>query len=960
MSLTVADKLHGFTVNRVRYVEELSADFVEMTHDKTGAQLVWVDNKADNKLFSVAFKTLPEDSTGVFHILEHSVLCGSEKFPVREPFVELLKSSMNTFLNAITFPDKTMYPVSSRNDQDFMNLTEVYLDAVFAPAIKTNPSIFHQEGWHIEMNGPEDVPTYKGVVFNEMKGAMSSVDEAIMEGVTAAAFPDNCYGFNSGGDPRVIPDLTYEQFMSMYNRYYHPSNARIFLDGNVPLDRVLTLIDSYLSRYERSEEKHEIVMQKPFACEMTQYYEVSAEDGTENKAMLTLGKIIGSWQDVTRSCAADILADMLAGSNEAPLKRAVMSAGLCQDMEISMDDSIAQPIMMLTVKNIDDANAPAIRDIIRKTCRELVEKGLDRGLLEASINRYQFRIREPHEPVGLMRNIMALNTWLHDGDPLTCLVHDARFKEIYAMLDNGGFEKLLEEILLNEDDMVVMHTLPSTTQGEELRAAEAARIQKIASAWTEEDKEAVLKLNEKLHTWQKTPDTLEQLETLPVLDLSEVSPEPVLLHTEESTVDGVQVLYHQATTNGIVHFNLYFNLADCKLDELSQLTGLEELLGVLPTKKHTATELQQIVKTHLGRLNFAMDVHSAIGQSDVCTPMLKVNCSVMADKADLARDLIHEILTETDFTDTARIREVALQSDEQAKQMCIMAGHMLATVAAASHYSAASAVEEALHGYTNVQRIHELAVNFDEKAPAYVKLISEKLSACAVKERMTLSVTAVQPVDVSTWIQAYPQGEKAPAHAAYATTVPDRLGIKIPAQIGYAVMAASLKDAGMTYDGSAAVAANIIRFGYLWNVIRVQGGAYGTGIRIARDGVVCHSYRDPSPAKSLQSYRACAKFLREFVQSGERLDKFIISTVAKLEPLMSPRDEGNKADNEWFAGKTESMIREERAQILATDAAKLLSWCQALEHMADKGAVCIVAHDEALKAADGENLTMAE
>ncbi len=960
MSLNTGMKLHGFTVNRVREVAELNANLVEMSHDKTGAQLVWVDNGEKNKLFSIAFKTLPEDSTGVFHILEHSVLCGSDKFPVKEPFVELLKSSMNTFLNAMTFPDKTMYPVSSRNDQDFMNLTEVYLDAVFAPAIVHNPNIFYQEGWHIEMDGPDSTPTYKGVVFNEMKGAMSSVDDIIMEGMLAAVYPDTCYGYNSGGDPRVIPELTYEQYMSMYRRYYHPSNSRIWLDGAVPLDRVLTLIDEYLSRFERSDEKHVIAHQVPRACEKTQYYEVSAADGTDNKAMLTLGKIIGSWQDVTRSFAADVLADALCGSNEAPLKRAVMSAGLCQDMSMDAESSIAQPGMMLTVRNIDPANAPAIRELIRKTCAELCEKGLDRADLEASINRYEFRVREPNEPAGLMRNIMALNTWLHDGDPLTCLVYDEIFAELRAMLENGGYEQLLHDLLIREDDMVVLHTLPSTTLGEEMRAEEAAKLAEISAKWSADEKAAVLSLNEKLHAWQQTPDSPEQLATLPVLDLSEVSPDPVLLHTGESAVDGVTVLYHQAATNGIVHLNYYFRLTDCSLEELTELTNLGRLLGVLPTKKHSAAQLQQTVKTHLGRLSFSIDNKGKADDRNAAAPMLRVNCSVMADKIGLAKALINEILTETDFTQVDKIREIVLQADEYAKQMCIGGGHVLAITAASAHYSASGAADEALRGYSNVQWLHDLAASFDAKIAAHTALLTSKLAAAVCRARLTLSVTANEAVDVSPIVADFPMGETVPAFAAYKTGIPMKRGIRIPAQIGYGVLAADPAREGREWDGSALVASNILSLGYLWNVIRVQGGAYGCGLRIGRNAAMAYSFRDPTPARSLTMYRGAADFIREFVQSGERIDKFVISTISETEPLMSPRDEGARADSQWFAGWTEADLRRERGEILATDGGKLLAWCEALEHMAKTGAVCVVAHDEALKACEAEGIEIAD
>ena len=953
MSLTAGMKLHGFTVDRVRQVAELSANLVEMSHDKTGAQLVWVDNGEANKLFCIAFKTLPEDSTGVFHILEHSVLCGSDKYPVKEPFVELLKSSMNTFLNAMTFPDKTIYPVSSRNDQDFMNLTEVYLDAVFAPAIRHNKNIFYQEGWHVDMDGPDSTPTYKGVVFNEMKGAMSSVDEVIMEGMLAAAYPDTCYGYNSGGDPRVIPQLTYEQYMSMYNRYYHPSNSRIWLDGAVPLDRVLPLIDSYLSRFEKSDEKHVIAHQVPTACEKTQYYEVSAEDGTENKAMLTLGKIIGSWQDMTRAYATDILADVLTGSNEAPLKRAVMSAGLCQDMKMEADNSIAQPGMWLTVKNIDPANAPAIRALIKKTCEELCEKGIDKTDLMASINRYEFRLREPNEPAGLMRNIVALSTWLHDGDPLTCLVYDEAFAELRQMAENGGFEKLLYDLLVKEDDLVVLHTLPSTTLGEELRAEEAAKLAEASAKWSEEDKAAILRMNEELRAWQQTPDSPEQLATLPVLDLSEVSPDPVLVPTEESVIDGVTVLTHPIATNGIVHLNYYFKLTDCTLEELTSLVGLGVLLGKLPTKRHSAAELQQTVKLHLGRLTFALENKALLDRSDVTTPVLRVNCSVMADKVALAKDLIHEILTETDFTQVERIREIVFQQVEMARQMCIMGGHVLALNAAASHYSASGAVEEALRGYSAIKCNIDMAADFDARVAGLVALAESKLAAAVCKARLVLSITASDAVDAAAILADYPAGTPVAPVAAYETNVPMKRGVKIPAQIGYASLAGKVEN----WDGSALVAANIISLGYLWNVIRVQGGAYGCGLRIGRSAAVAYSYRDPTPARSLTMYRGAADFLKEFVSSGERIDKFVISTIAETEPLMSPRDEGARADGNWFAGKTEADQRRERGEILATDAQKLLGWCDTLANMAD-GAVAVVAHDEALKACETEGIAI--
>ena len=959
MTLTQGQRLHGFTVERVREVAELGGSFVEMTHDKTKAQLCWMDNGEINKLFCIGFKTLPEDSTGVFHILEHSVLCGSEKYPVREPFVELLKSSMNTFLNAMTFPDKTIYPISSRNEQDYMNLTEVYLDAVFAPRIFQNPSIFYQEGWHVELTDADATPTYKGVVFNEMKGAMSSVDEVSYEGMQQLLFPENCYGFNSGGDPKHIPDLSYEQFLNSYRRFYHPSNSRIFLDGAVPLDRVLPMIDGYLSRYERSDEKHDIADQQPRSKEATNYYEIGAEEPEENRAYLMMGKIVGSWQDVDKIYAVQVLADVLAGSNEAPLKRAILSAGLAEDMAFMAADGIQQPIIALQFKNTDDSKADAIRQTVRETVKALVEGGLDRAAVEASINRMAFNLREPHEPQGLIRAINSYSSWLYGGDPITYLLHDDVIAGLYARMENGGYEKLLKELLLDETGLCVLHTLPSKTLGEELRRDEAARLQKIAEGWTAEDKAEILRLNETLAAWQQTPDTPEQLATLPVLDLSEVSPEPMRTETTVSEVEGVTVLQHKAPCHGIAHLNYYFTLTDCSLEELSQLKMLGALLGTLPTADHDAMALQQAIKATIGNLRFDVSATAEVGNTEECTPRLSVNCSVLEEKLPQATELVLEILTRTRFDEPERIREIVRQQDQMLKQYGVEAGNQMASMQALSHFSAVGAAQEALGGHTRIKAVHDLTDHFDERVGGFVSLLTEKLSAAVCRARMTLSVTAAQPVDVSGLLKAYPIGEAAAPVATYTIDLPMRTGVRIPAQIGYAAMATHLSKLGIPNDGSARVASTIVGLGYLWNAVRVQGGAYGVNGRVGMSGeVTVASYRDPTPARTLEAYRGMAAFLRAFVESGESLDKFIISTISNTEPLMAPRQVGQTADRDYFSGLTWDKLVAERQEMLATTPEKLLTWCDLYEKLAGDVAICVVAHEEALAACEKENLTV--
>ncbi len=951
MSLTIGMKLHGFTVDNIREVPEQHGNLVEMTHDKTGASLVWMDNGELNKLFCVGFKTLPEDSTGVFHILEHSVLCGSDKYPVREPFVELIKSSMNTFLNAMTFSDKTIYPVSSRNEQDFMNLTEVYLDAVFAPAILKNPNIFYQEGWHIE-TAEDGTPSYKGVVFNEMKGAMSDVNELIYQKMLALLFPDNCYGFNSGGDPTVIPQLTYEQFLSMYNRYYHPSNARIWLDGAVPVDRVLPLIDSYLARRKKSEEKHVIAVQSPRAVEFTQHYALSQEEDAADRGYFSLASVVADWSQKGRIMAINTLMDVLMGSNEAPLKKALLDAGLCQDVSFMLDDSITQPWLTLTCANIKDGSANELRAIIRKTCADLTEKGIDKAALTASINVMEFHHKAPHEPAALMRCINALNTWLHDGDPIVYLQSDADFAMMREMVENGGFDKLLKELDLGGEGMCVLHTLPSKTFEAEMKADEDTRLSAIVNAWSEDDKAANKALNEGLSTWQQTPDTAEQLATLPVLSLADIPETCEFIKTTEQAVDGATVITHAIPGSGVTRMSLSFRLTDCTLEELSQLSVMTKLLGELPTENYSANDLTLATKTFLGELSFSVD---AWGKgSDACTPVLTASCAVLDGNIDKAKELIIEILTKTDFTDKARIGNILLQQQEMVRQMNIGRGNVLAIREATAGLSAANAASEAADGVSFNRALKALCEDLND---GFIALCQRVQQATVCRSRAVLSVVSDHADNAISILNALPLGEAVPETAAYTSAIPAKSSVTIPAQIGYAVLAANFKAFGMDYSGVAQVIANILTYSYLWNEVRVQGGAYGCGVRIGRSVMTAHSFRDPTPGRSLNVYRKMAQALRDFTTGEEKLDKYIISTVAETEPPLGAARQKGVADAAWWTGLTPADQQQERSDILHADNTALLRWCDALEKMAESGNACVVAHEGAIKACEGENLT---
>ena len=948
--MNVNDRLHGFIVESIRPVPEADGNLCALRHEKTGARLLWMRNKEENKLFSITFKTIPWDDTGVFHILEHSVLGGSKKYPVKEPFLELMKSSMNTFLNAMTFPDKTMFPVSSRNWQDFMNLTEVYLDAVFDPAIYYNPGIFRQEGWHIELRDPADTPLYKGVVFNEMKGALSSVYDRMTLELQRMLYPDNCYGFESGGDPVSIPNLTYERFLAAHREFYHPSNAYIYLDGEMDVAPVLALINSYLSRFEAGVADHPVPAQKSVApVQRTREYAVAPEEPLENHTYAALGKVLADWSERDRIMALQILSEVLSGSNDAPLKRALLDTGLCRDASLSLQDGVSQPFGTLELMNTEAEHVPELIRTARDTARALVEGGLNREDLEAAINLLEFRFREGEEPRGLTRNINMLASWLYGGDPLLYVNCDGMFKTLRERLDTGYYENLLREWLLDETGTAQITMLPSRDYGERERADEERRLEAIRAGWTEADRDAVIAANRALDDWQQSADTPEQLATMPQLSLSEVSEKPLPMITEESEQGGVKVLKHPSRQKGITAIGLYFSLADMNADEISDMAAMTDLLGELPTRSHDGATLQRLIRALLGDLQFSVQAFGRKGTPDKCRVTLSVQSRFLSHNREEALGLIAEILTQTRFDSPELIRELLLQTDEDARQSIISSGHRIATSRARAVLTADAAVRELVAGFEGYRRQHERVQDLDNRLPGFIAALQDLAGRTFARARLIASVTSEEETPLETLLNALPEGS-APAceEMRFALDVPAAQGILIPAPISYSgyTLPELAKD-------SAAwnVASSILSLEYLWNEVRVKGGAYGAGAAASLLGEVSfYSYRDPSPARTLETDRGAAAFLRAYCAQKPALDRYIISTIAQGEPLLSDASRGALADTLWMRGVTEAQRAENRRRTLAMTAGDIEGLCDALEK---PGTFCVVGAQEALNACEG-------
>lgn len=948
-----SQRLYGFIIREIRDSEELHGRTLLLEHEKTGAKLFWVDNGSENMVFSIAFRTPPEDSTGVFHILEHSVLCGSRKFPVKEPFVELLKSSMNTFLNALTFWDMTMYPVASRNPRDLLNLTEVYLDAVFAPEVIRDRRRFCQEGWHIDRD-ENGAPVYKGVVYNEMKGAMSDTDTLIEQQISSQLFPDTCYGFNSGGDPDAIPDLTYERFCEQYRRHYHPSNALIYLDGCVPMEEMLPLIASYLDRYDRMDDIPAFRLQQPIGSERTIYYELGQEESAENRGYLTLARLTGTWRDRAENMARAIICDVLTGGNEAPLKRKALEAGLVQDLAISVDDTTLQSWITVHAENVADGRENELLELLSKTGEDILHNGLDRNAVEASMNRAIYALREEEEPQGIGRCIRCVGNWLYGGDPTDTLESAGMIRQLREYLDSGKFNELAADMLLNRENICILHTLPSHTLGEEKRRMEAERLKKVIEGQTDTERLENDRLIHAIEEWQNTPDSAEQLQTLPRLRKEDADIEPEWVDTEVRETGQVPVLIHRLNCNGVVHLRAYFTLTDYSLEELTKLSQLTGLLGRLPTAHYDALTLQQEIKRWTGMLGFTIITRSEKGREDVCTPYLAAFGSALAESADKAWDLLAEILTSTRFDKPGRMIEMFRQNELGARQRILSAGHLIGVKNVLSHFSAEGAVKNALDGDAAARYIHHLAKEPEKELPALTNLAGRLMDHTLCRKRMIVSVTSEKTCLPENLINAFPEGIPAPKETAYAVDSPAAVGYRIPAQIGFAVRGYHLSRIGIGFEGSMWLAASVLTLGYLWNRVRVQGGAYGAGLQIDRTGnLFSYSYRDPTPAKTLTADAGASDYLKAFVGQNENLDPYIISALNELNPLLSARDKGSLADGRYMTGYTREEAERIRRQILHAVPEDLIRCAEWLDPFSREGAVCVVGNRDVLDHCEG-------
>lgn len=949
--MKINETLWGFRVNKATELPEIKATLFEAEHIKSGARLLFLDREDVNKTFSIAFKTIPEDSTGVFHIIEHSVLCGSKKYTTKEPFVELLKGSLNTFLNAMTFPDKTMYPVASRNDKDFLNLMSVYLDAVFHPAILTNPNIFRQEGWHYELADEGGEMTTSGVVLNEMRGAFSSADEVASYHIKDMLYPDTCYRWESGGEPSHVTELTYENFRDAHQKYYHPSNSEIFLDGSVKLDEVLPLIDGVLSEYERQAVTFDIADQpkiKPAKREVL--YEIAPNETTENKTRLVVGFLSSRFDEQEKNVAVTVLLDAIASSNEAPLKKALLDTGLCEDVNLIPLDSIKQNSINVEFRNVKDGKCEELYTAFTDTVKKISSQGIDKKMLEASLNSLEFKMREKDYgtlPLGIIYAMSTLEASLYGGDPAQNLSYEKSFAALREKLSGNYFEKLLTSLFIENEHKATLVMTPSATLGAERAKSEAERLAKIKASLSKEELDEILKINGELKAWQQTPDSAEDIATIPQLKISDISAEVERIPQSVESIEGVTLLYQNIATNGIVYTDLYFDATDLTKEEIFDLRILLSLMENVKTEKHSAIELQNLIKSELGAFSVTA---SPVTKDEKAKLYVTVSASALESKKAAILDIVSEILYTSVYTDKEAARNIIRQLKMASDESFTTGGHLAGFHRAAAYTNAEAAILEYYSGYEAHLSMKKLEKSFDLEFEALAERLSALAKSIFTRERLTVSLTGARDDGfVHDVVNAIPSGEKYVSVSNISPLGIRREGIVIPAQASYAELCANLYNFGEKPTGSMNVARSLLSYGYLWGAVRVQGGAYGVGLIARNNGNIgFYSYRDPTPARTLGCYKECAGFLREYAKAGEDITKFIIGAVGDSSPLTTPKLKGTLAATRYLRGITYEDECRIRREMLETDAEELLRIADILDKVCAKEAICVVAGKDKL------------
>ena len=947
-------------------VEDVQSDGFILRHKKSGARIAILSNNDDNKVFYIGFRTPPEDETGVPHIIEHTTLCGSKKFPVKDPFIELAKGSLNTFLNAMTYPDKTVYPVASCNDQDFKNLMDVYLDAVFNPNITKYEEIFKQEGWHYELTGKDDELKINGVVYNEMKGAYSSPDEVLSSQIYRSLFPDNTYSKDSGGNPEYIPKLTYEAYLDFYHKYYHPSNSYIYLYGDMDVvERLVWLDKEYLSLYDYKKVNSEINKQPAFdeIKNVETQYSITMDDSQENKTYLSYNRVVGDTLDEMLYQAFDVLDYALVSSPGAPVKQALIDAGIGDDVYGSYDAGILQPVFSFVAKNANASQADEFESIIENTLKEVVKTGINKEALLAGINSSEFKFREAdfgQFPKGLLFGLNCLDSWLFDDmKPFIHLECLGTFAKLRKAVDTDYFEKLIQEYLLDNTHGSSVTVKPKRGLGNEREEALAKELSDYKASLSDEEIKKLIEDTEHLKKYQEEPSSDEDLRKLPMLTRADMKKNAMPFSNIEDELLDVKVVRHDIESNGIDYISFLFDAGDFAQSELGYLGFFTNALGLVSTEKYSYTDLANATNIYTGGISTGTASHPDIKDRNNFVFKFEVKLKVLEKNLDKALELMEQMLLTSDFTDTKRLGELVAQIKARLQANLSSSGHLVAAMRSMSSFSRYALYQDELKGVAFYRSICCIEKELSESP----KSVSDKLAAIAKKlfarNRMLISFTG----NNEAYGNAKPSLEKVIAGFDKMSVIGNQAEVHFntakeafidASQIQYVAKTGDFICEGYEYTGALRLLRIILSYDYLWINVRVKGGAYGCMNTFLRSGESYFvSYRDPNLSDTLDVYDRIPEYIKNFSPDERDMTKYIIGTFSALDTPMNPEAKGSRSLSAYLEGITYEQIQKERNEILNAQPEDIRRLADLVEAVLKKDSICVIGNENMIKESAG-------
>ena len=960
------EKLRNYDLIEKRELKDIASVGYLLSHKKTGARISVIENDDSNKVFAIGFRTPPTDSTGVAHILEHSVLCGSREFPLKDPFVELAKGSLNTFLNAFTFPDKTVYPIASTNDSDFRNLMHVYLDAVFYPNVYKNESIFRQEGWHYEYdeNGKLII---NGVVYNEMKGARSSAEDIISSESMFSLFPDNEYGYEFGGDPDYIPSLTYEQFLDFHRRYYHPSNSYIYLYGNSDMLSNLEFIDrKYLSRFTRLDIDSSIGFQKPFSqpVKVMKQCPLSQGENADENTFFSVNFALEEALDTKTRLAFEMIDYALVSNPGAPLRKILVEQGVVGDVSSRLETSVRQPFYSIVGKDAAMSMETRFGQLITETIETVAKKGFDKNALRAAIDSSEFRYREAdfgRYPKGLMYGLNMLDSWLYDDSKAFDYVEaEDAYEFLRENIETGYFEKLVRKYFIGNKHKSYVCVRPTEGVQENKEKELRSALDRIQAEFTPEDKKAVDKIIDGLNKFRDTPDSEAAINSLPMLTRADLKREIEPLTNEITDEDGVPFIFHEIDTRKIGYLRLVYKIDKIGTQHLPYVGLLRDVLSMVDTGQHRYEELNPMIDLVMGGFNISTELYSRFREKEKFVPTFEIKAKYFDERSAESFDLIREILLESKFSDLRRIKDILVEIKNSMQSSFLGAGHSIAAARAMAAVSKQAAFSDLIQGVTYYRFICDLLNNYDAVAGDMTENLKYVLGLILRSENMIVDYTGdrTEADLLKERIAAFKEELFTEKHRPVSQNIElvrNNEGLITSGQVVFVCRAGRYDRHGLTFNGALKVLKVFLGYDYLWMNVRVKGGAYGVMNAFTPAGTGYFvSYRDPNLTKTVDVYEGAAEAVANFDEDERGMTKLIIGTISDMDLPLTPSAKGSRSFNAYMSGITEEDLQKIRNEVLDCTPDDIRKTSEYIKEMMSDNKLVVVGNEKIIR--DNEKL----